>query len=165
MHLPTTVADLVQSASCAKLSGPRCHLELYVQAWLWRVCQVHDRSHTLQHQDWRVFLAWFEHSLDWQSSEWTHVFDLNDKQKQNGQLPADLLNWICYDVIMAGFEEIRDLMEFEVQQCLMCAVQQWDMELHLDLLKLPWMKTTQELIASCEVLYAVWNATACVMVW
>ena len=35
-----------------------------------------------------------------------------------------------------------------------------DMELYMELLKLLWMKTTQELRASYEVFYAVWNAVA-----
>ena len=51
--------------------------------------------------------------------------------------------------------------KFKVQWCLICAPQEWDMELHMELLKLPLMETTQDLIASCEVFYAVWNAVVC----
>ena len=39
-----------------------------------------------------------------------------------------------------------------------------DINLCMELLKLPQMKTTHELIAFSEVFYAVWNAASC-MSW
>ena len=47
-----------------------------------------------------------------------------------------------------------------VQWSLICGQPESDMELCMGLLKLSKMKTTQELVASCKLFYAVWNAAA-----
>ena len=54
---------------------------------------------------------------------------------------------------MTGLEHKTDPVEFEVQWQLIHALPDSDMELHMELLKLPQINTS-------EVFYAVWNAAA-----
>ena len=61
------------------------------------------RDHPHKHGDLTAFFAWFENSLDSEVVSKFDAFDLDDIQKWKGESPADFLNWIHNDVIMAWF--------------------------------------------------------------
>ena len=69
-----------------------------------------------------------EQSLDLVISRQICVFYLCNIWKQRGENPTDL-NWICHDVIMAGFEYVTEWVEFEAQWYLMHALPDSDMEI------------------------------------
>ena len=107
------------------------------------------------------FLDCIESTLDNEISPWVHVYELEDITKRSDKSINELVDWICQLAHRAQISNGSDAaIELEVQCRLIWAIQDADIQLCKQLLKVSHDKRVLHLLEICRTYYAVESGAA-----